>query len=318
MTVLNKFASSLFFNYFSSNSIFDRIIQDHQKIVLDGALGTLLEEKGIELPINTWSSGCILTHPDKIIECHYEYYHAGSDICITASYQCSRIGFPDNYESTLRKSVDLCRIARDKYLKENQLPYQPLIAASIGPFGAILADGSEFSGKYIDTIKEEELKKFFSEKIQILDLENPDLFAFETFPSFKEAKIAISCLIKNSNRPAWITFTCKNENQTCYGDSFEECVKYFDKISQVIGIGINCTSPIYSLELIKKTKRVTSKKVICYPNSGELFVERVWIKNHQVNLEEILEKLIKECDMIGGCCRTSPKTIQFLRSIIKN
>eukprot|EP01080_Neovahlkampfia_damariscottae_P002012 gene2012-1519_t len=299
--------------------------KEQETILLDGGLGTTLEDDyNLTLDPIKWSCGCLETHPKLLSEIHYNYYLKGADICSTSSYQCSEIQFPDNCEEMLKFSVKICQEARDKFWSENEHLHnkrmKPLVAASFGPYGACLGDGSEFTGNYIDEENmEEKLTKNFKFRIECLLKQKPDLFAFETFPSLKEVKILLKVIQENFPKiRGWISFSCKDEKHTNYGELYEECVRYVTKFDQIIAVGVNCTNPKHCVELMKIGKlNIGEKDLVCYPNSGELYdgVERNW-KGTNILTTEYFEHLKKiGVRLLGGCCRTNLKTIENIYEI---
>jgi homocysteine S-methyltransferase len=292
-------------------------------VIIDGALGTLLEEEyNIKLTAMNWSSSCLETHPEALSEIHFNYFSKGSDICLTASYQCSPFQYEKNCDKMLQLSVSLCKEAREKFWKENKDPKRtkPLVAASVGPYGSCLGAGGEYNGKYIDeeNLTENQIENFFQFRIENLEKESPDLYAFETFPSLKEIKIVLKVVEKYYPKiKAWISFTCKDEKHTSYGENFEDCVKYVSKFPQIIAVGVNCTDPNYCLNLMKIGKENTSLDLICYPNSGEIFVpeNNTWKGENHLTDDFYSDLISLGVKYLGGCCRTNYKTIELLSNL---
>ncbi|MCO5602717.1 hypothetical protein L7F22_056854 [Adiantum nelumboides] len=268
---------------------------------------------------------------------HWEYLEAGAQIIITASYQATIPGFCSKglslsqAEELLRRSVQLAFEARDAYWDYiqgtafNDVKLQPaLVAASIGSYGAFLADGSEYSGNYGTGMTLEKLKDFHRRRLQILAEAKPDLIAFETTPNRLETQAYVDLLREESiDMPSWITFNSKDGINVVSGDSFEECVKLAASSPGVVAVGINCTPPRYIHGLILSAKKVTTKPIVIYPNSGETWDgdKKEWVPSTGVSDVDFVSYVRKwkeaGASLIGGCCRTTPKTIRGITEALK-
>src|ERR1700678_3268306 len=252
--------------------------------VLDGAMATELERKGFDLSGPLWSAHVLESSPDAIAEVHRDYLEAGADCLLTASYQVSAEGFQkigydarsaaDAAANALRASVALAEKVRSEYQASS--PRRIWIAASLGPYGAMLHNGAEYHGNYACGF--DELVGFHSRRIGVLAETNADFLAFESIPSAEEAKAIVTALKLRPDVPAWLTFTCRDAAHISHGESLQECAELLDQEPQVIGIGVNCTPPGLIAELIGELAQATSKPIIAYPNSGEQWdaVHRCW------------------------------------------
>ncbi|KAG6438295.1 hypothetical protein SASPL_103232 [Salvia splendens] len=269
---------------------------------------------------------------------HLDYLEAGADIILTASYQATIQGFKnkgysvEQGENMLRKSVELAREARDIYytrcheaqtkdttgdkiLKQRQI----LVAASVGSYGAYLADGSEYSGDYGDAMNLEFLRDFHRRRVKVLAEAGPDLIAFETVPNRLEAQ-AFAMLLEeeNINVPAWLSFNSKDGINVVSGDSITECVAAAESSNKVVAVGINCTPPRFIRDLVLSIKKVTSKPILIYPNSGESYDADIkqWVQHTGVSDKDFVSYVNKWCEagasLVGGCCRTTPHTIRSI------
>ena len=292
----------------------------HFPFVIDGGLSNVLENAGYDLNHELWSARLINEEPQALIDAHLKYLQSGAQCIATGSYQATTEGFEKQGFSTarsielIRKSVDLTREAIKLYLAKNPGAATPIIAASIGPYGAFLADGSEYRGDY--TLSKQALKNFHRERIRILDSCEPDLLAFETIPSFTEA-VAISELLTEFDRPAWISFSCKSPKHISDGTLIRDAVKAIHGNPAIWALGVNCTDPKYISGLIDNIKAITDKHIIVYPNSGEQYdpENKKW---HGKSNAETFSKLTKEwlqhgADIVGGCCRVGPAHIAQIR-----
>ena len=252
-------------------------------LLIDGGLSNELENQGCNLDHKLWSAKMLVSNPEAIIKAHLKYLEAGAQCLITSSYQASIEGFitlgydRNEAETFISQTVKLAEIAIDRFNNYQSNNFNHLIAASIGPYGAFLADGSEYHGNY--GVSDETLKEFHKTRIQLLDLSNADFFACETIPSYQEAKV-LGELLNDTNKSAWISFSCKDEKHLNDGTPIGECTSFFAKHPNVFAIGVNCTAPKYISRLIKAIKAKSGeKKIVIYPNSGEIYIakNKTWI-----------------------------------------
>jgi len=299
-------------------------ILDHQSaLVIDGALATELERRGYDLKHELWSAKILLEQPEAIQQLHYDYFKAGADCVITASYQATVAGFmkrglnKDEAIALIQKSVKLAIAARDEFWKEETNRTgrsKPFVAASVGPYGAFLADGSEYRGNY--GLTEQELMDFHRPRMQALIEAGADMLACETIPCIIEAQAIAKLLKEFPNATAWISFSARDEKHISEGQVFADCVKELEEYPQIVAIGINCTSPRYIPTLIRAAKQATHKPVLVYPNSGEKYDAT----KHDWDGQRIYESFGEEAKewynagarLIGGCCRTTPEDIQVI------
>lgn len=288
-------------------------------VILDGGLATELERHGFDLRDPLWSARLLLEAPPSIERVHRDYLNAGADCLTTASYQATLPALQakglsqGDAAALLQQSVELVR----RVIIESHRP-ETWIAASVGPYGAYLADGSEFRGDY--SLSAEQLYDFHSPKLEILADAQPTLLAAETIPLLREAE-AIARWIDASKVPAWISFSCRDESSTCGGDLIQDCADFVDSVKSVVAIGINCTAPHLITPLIEHIRERTTKPVVIYPNSGQIWdtTTRSWTGAADVDSFVELAKRWKAngAHGIGGCCQTTPKHIQELSNALK-
>jgi homocysteine S-methyltransferase len=304
---------------------FDQFLNDHDLILIDGGLSNVLESYGCDLNHPLWTAKLLSENPEAIIQAHYDYIVAGAQCVATMSYQATVKGFmiqgfsEEASINLIRKSVDLAWAAIERAISEGLINERPLVAASMGPYGAFLADGSEYRGNY--EISRDELADFHMERIQLLQTEKIDLYAFETVPSYPEARV-LSELLNEVEIPSWISFSCKDEAHINDGTSIEDCIYLFKDHPSVFALGVNCTPPTHITGLIQKMKDCqTGKKILVYPNSGEVYdpVTKKWL-----GLSEPLHflKMGRQwidlgAEMIGGCCRIGPEHIRELGRMLE-
>jgi homocysteine S-methyltransferase len=254
---------------------------------------------------------------------HRDYFEAGADVATSASYQASFEGFARRGIGTaraaelLRLTVTLAIEARDEYLRTADPPRaRPLIAASVGPYGAALADGSEYRGGY--AISDEALADFHRPRLSVLANAGADLLACETVPSLREALVLARMLAEYPQTCAWISFSCRDGQHTSEGQPIEECVQALDAFSQIVSVGVNCTSPAHIVPLLRRMRHRTTKPLIVYPNSGETYdaAQRRWRGSADTSAldAQALAWHAEGARLIGGCCRTTPSDIRAIRS----
>ncbi|RID60128.1 hypothetical protein BRARA_F03307 [Brassica rapa] len=298
--------------------------------VVDGGFATQLEIHGAAINDPLWSAVSLIKDPELIKRVHMEYLEAGADIVVTSSYQATIPGFlsrglsMEESESLLQKSVKLAVEARDRFWdkvsKTSGHSYnRALVAASIGSYGAYLADGSEYSGSYGEDVTLDKLKDFHRRRIQVLVEASPDLLAFETIPNKLEAQACVELLEEeNVQIPAWICFTSVDGENAPSGESFEECLETLNKSNNICAVGINCAPPQFMDNLIRKFSKLTKKAIVVYPNSGEVWDGKAkkWLPSQCFGDAEFEMFATKWRDLgaklIGGCCRTTPSTIKAI------
>ena len=294
-------------------------------MVLDGGLSNVLEEMGCNLEHPLWTAQLIQTNPELIIKAHLAYLKAGAT-CITSSgYQASIEGYMRlgqskiNAEQFILKSLELCLKARQLFLESAHNNPVIHVAASMGPYGAFLADGSEYTGAYNSS--DHNLHLFHKSRIDLLQASKADFFAFETIPSLQELRV-LSELLNTSSKPSWISFSCKDAMYLNDGHKISEAATLIANHPAVFAIGVNCTAPKYITEIIGKLKKYApEKKIIVYPNSGEVYhvKSKSWfgVSDPKGFEKMALEWNEKGADIIGGCCRIGPDHISRIRTLFE-
>lgn len=301
------------------------ILDVQSALVIDGALATELERRGYDLKDDLWSAKILLEQPQAIQQVHYDYFKAGADCAITASYQATVAGFmkrglnETEAIALIQKSVQLAIAARDEFWNDesNHLGrIKPFVAASVGPYGAYLADGSEYRGNY--GLTEKELMDFHRPRMRALIEAGADMLACETIPCLVEAQAIANLLKEFPNMSAWLSFSARDEAHISEGQLFADCVQALANYPQIVAIGINCTSPKYIPALIRAGKGKTDKPILVYPNLGESYdaTKNDWDGHAAVEAfgEEAKSWYEAGARMIGGCCRTTPEDISVIAS----
>lgn len=285
-------------------------------LVLDGALATELERAGFAIDDPLWSALALMDAPERIAAVHRSYLEAGADVITTASYQATVPGFQRKgctaaeARRLLRCSVRLAKDARDAY--EEETGRHALVAASVGPYGAYLADGSEYRGRY--SLSRAALAAFHRERLALLWDEGPDLVACETIPCLKEAEALADALAPYPAGCAWVSFSCADGRHTCGGDDIARCAAFLDGVPQIAAAGVNCTAPACVAPLLARMRGQTAKPLAAYPNSGEVFdtARRVWTGRPADFAVLVPAWHAAGARLIGGCCRTAPDTIRAI------
>jgi homocysteine S-methyltransferase len=296
-------------------------LQKQGTLILDGGLATELERHGHDLSDALWSARLLVDDPAAIRRVHLDYYWAGADCCTSATYQATIAGFMERGMSAaaagdlIRLSVRLCIEARDEFwaVEQNRARrLRPIVAASVGPYGAYLADGSEYSGDY--DLDERGLVDFHRERWAILAGSGADILACETLPSFAEARALAELLAESDDAWAWFSFSCRDGQHIHDGTPIAECAAFLAEIERAAAVGINCTPPRFIPDLIRAVAAVTDKPVIVYPNSGETYdpVAKRWLGESVPSEFGTYSREWRKlgAGLIGGCCRTTPAHIR--------
>jgi homocysteine S-methyltransferase len=298
----------------------DRFLQQNGFVLLDGGLATELEARGHDLNHKLWSAKLLRFDPLAIRQVHYDFLVAGADCITTATYQANLAGFaevgipPDQGTALTLKAVELAVEARQLFLNDHPDSARPtpLVAASLGPYGAYLADGSEYRGRY--RISNRELHKFHQSRWQILQDSGADIFAFETIPSLVEAEICLEILQATPAAQAWISFSCKDGQHICDGTPLKKCAELVGGCDQILAVGVNCTAPHLLAELIPAAKAgAPNKAIVVYPNSGESYDGDLKQWSGVADVIDFEQAAVEWFELgatlIGGCCRTTPAQI---------
>ncbi len=318
------------------------MFSDDKAWILDGGLATELENRGHDLSGALWSARLIKDDPAAIVDVHRAYLEAGADIIIAPTYQIGTrepVVWSDKWQDfvpSIRHGLDIAIAARDSFWKTEQKrtdSSKPLVAASIGPYGAILANGAEYTGDYDytklpprtldDSIQDHspqaKLAGFHMLRWLLAMESDVDLLACETLPSFLEVQALLILMRKAAQKPVWFSFSCRDGERISDGTPIRECAKLLDGEPKVAAIGVNCTKPIFVESLIREIRSVSDKPIVVYPNSGEVWngAENCWIEGGDETVAQFVERAVRwreaGATIIGGCCRTGPEHIARLR-----
>jgi homocysteine S-methyltransferase len=283
-------------------------------MVLDGGLSNQLADQGQDLSGELWSARLLATEPDQIVAAHRAYLRAGAQVLISASYQASFGGFSrygvDSRAAAglLGESVALARRAGD-------LEGVPAwVAASVGPYGATLADGSEYRGRYGLTVGE--LERFHRPRLEALADAEPDVLAMETIPDIDEARGMLAAAA-GLGVPVWLSYTVDG-GATRAGQPLPDAFAVAAGNDQVVAVGVNCSDPRDVREAVESAARVTGKPVVVYPNSGEQWdaVARRWYGDGAFSPGLVQSWRAAGARLIGGCCRVGPAEIAAISTAL--
>lgn len=294
-------------------------------MLLDGGLATQLEAQGCDIGNALWSAALLIENPQAIVAASRAFLDAGAECIATASYQASREGFAqrgvpgDEADALMLRSVELATRARDEYVAATAPDFTPLIAASIGPYGAALHDGSEYRGDY--GVSKAALREFHAARLRLFDASGADVLAIETIPSFSEGEV-LAALLSACKTPAWVSFSCRNDRTISDGTPVESAVALFRGHPVVAATGINCTPPQFATALIEKIREaVPDKSIIAYPNSGEIYDAATHSWSGSVTPLDYAQAArawwSAGAGIIGGCCRTGPAHIAAVRAALR-
>ncbi|GAA3018241.1 homocysteine S-methyltransferase [Kitasatospora albolonga] len=279
-------------------------------LVLDGGLSNQLADAGQDLSDELWSARLLADDPAALTAAHRAYVEAGAQVVITSSYQASFEGFarrgvePEEAVRLLGESVALARAAGPEW-----------VAASVGPYGAVLADGSEYRGRYGLTVGQ--LVDFHGPRLEVLAAAGPDVLAVETVPDAVEAE-AVLRVLDGLGVPAWLSFSVDGE-RTRAGQPLAEAAAPAAGVPEVVAVGVNCCSPQDADRAVKVVAEAAGKPVVVYPNSGEGWDAgaRDWRGGSTFVPERVAQWLADGARLVGGCCRVGPAEIAALARVVR-
>lgn len=272
-------------------------------VVLDGGLATLLEARGHDLSSDLWSARLLADDPEAVVAAHGEFFDAGAQVATTASYQASFPGFAalgldaEQAADLMRLSVALARRARDEHRPDGW------VAASVGPYGAYLADGSEYRGDYgLDAAA---LREFHRPRLEVLATAGADVLAVETIPCLAEVE-ALCAELDGTGVTAWLSLSADGDH-TRAGEPLAEAWAMAAEVDEIVATGVNCCAPADVTTALAEA----AGPLVAYPNSGQGWdaVRRAWTGEPAFDAGAVSGWVDAGARLVGGCCRVGPADI---------
>lgn len=287
-------------------------------MLLDGGLATQLETQGCDIGNELWSASLLRSSPEQIVAAHHAYLEVGAECIATATYQASREGFSrigmsdDEADALMLLSVALAKRAR------KEAGSDAAIAASLGPYGALLHDGSEYRGDY--GISSQVLIDFHEPRLRLFDAAGVDVIALETIPAMQEAQV-LAELLRDCRTPSWVSFSCQNENVISDGTPIGDVAALFAGHPTVVAVGVNCTPPQFAPAIVQQLREaLPDKAVMAYPNSGEIYdvSDNSWSGTVTPGDCAVAASdwIAAGAKIVGGCCRMGPEHIGAMTAMI--
>mmetsp|Transcript_40571 Transcript_40571/g.160889 ORF Transcript_40571/g.160889 Transcript_40571/m.160889 type:complete len:316 (-) Transcript_40571:108-1055(-) len=300
-----------------------------RRLCLDGGLSTTLENLGADLSHGSlWSARLLRDNPDLIVRVHQSFLEAGADVIGSATYQCSLEKMMEEFgvekpqaEQYIRLGVRLAKQAVSEYRRKSGR--DAFVAAALGSYGAVLADGSEYRGNY--GVSCAQIERIHTERVRCVLLESPDLVAFETIPDSDEVRTILRLMEANfSDTPFWVSLQCQSESKLADGSNLDTISAYIKELAptSMVALGVNCVHPELVRPVIERIRSGlgsnTQILTMCYPNSGEVW-EEGWkhVEGKTPSPEEWSNIVVRSgADIVGGCCRTTTSHIRLLRELL--
>lgn len=282
-------------------------------LVLDGGMSNQLVAQGHDLSDALWSARLLADAPEAVVEAHRAYFAAGAEVAITASYQASFDGFARHglgRSESARLMARSVELAREAARSEPGGRRRRWVAASVGPYGAVLADGSEYRGRYGLSVAE--LVAFHRPRLEVLATAGPDVLALETVPDTDEAQAMLE-VVQGLGVPAWLSYSIAGD-RTRAGQPLAEAFALARDVEEVVAVGVNCCAPRDADAAVALAAEVTGKPVVVYPNSGEQWdpEARGWRGEPTFRSARVCGWLADGARLVGGCCRVGPDGIAAL------
>lgn len=285
-------------------------------MLLDGGLSTTLELLGHDISGDLWSAQLLVDAPEAIVDAHRAFFAAGAEVATTASYQATFDGFGahgidvDTTASLMRRSVALARRAADEVTDR-----PTWVAASVGPYGAMLADGSEYHGRYGLTV--DELRAFHRPRLEVLGTAGADVVAFETLPCAAEVE-AVLAEVDGTGIDCWVSVSVTGD-RTRAGEPLTDVLDMVRDVREVVAAGVNCSTPRDATEAVHVAHDATARPVVVYPNSGEGWdaARRSWVST-EVAPHFPVDRWVRDgARLVGGCCRVTPDDIAAMAAQLR-
>jgi homocysteine S-methyltransferase len=287
-------------------------------VVLDGGLSTELEAHGHDVSSALWSARLLRDDPAAIVEAHAAFAAAGAQVATTASYQATFEGF--TAAGIDRREAE--RLMELSVILAREVQGDGWVAGSVGPYGAMLADGSEYTGAYADELGIAALRAFHRPRMEILAGAGADVLACETVPAAAEAGALVAEAV-SVGMPIWLSLTTVLDDEgiprTRRGESAADVYALVAGVPEVIAVGVNCTSPAAIGPTIAAAS-AAGKPIVVYPNSGESWdaTDRRWTGSPGISPDDVPAWVAAGARLVGGCCRVGPADIETLAVTLRN
>jgi len=291
---------------------------------MDGGLATHLETRGHDLSGALWSAVLLREDPGAVRSAHEDYLRAGAQVLLTASYQASVPGFA---RLGLDRAQALALIARSVDVARQAVQHtgrQAWVAGSVGPYGAVLAGGQEYTGEYLDPgfagghpMTVPSLRAFHRERMAALADAGADVLALETVPALAEAE-ALLLAAADVGLPVWLSLTTVVDEdgvvRTRRGEPAAEAFAMARDVAEVLAVGVNCCDPLGVSAAVTVAASASGLPVVVYPNSGETWdgAARRWTGSPDLDLAAVQGWVDAGARLVGGCCRVGPEQVADL------
>jgi homocysteine S-methyltransferase len=284
-----------------------------QPMVLDGGLSTALEEQGADLGGALWTARLVVEEPARLAAAHRAYFRAGARVATTASYQASIEGLvAAGYDAAAARQMITRSVTIAQEVRDELADTRPglLVAASVGPYGAFLADGSEYRGRY--GVSPTRLRDFHGPRLELLAAAGPDLLAVETIPDSEEAEVLVS-LLNEMDLPSWFSYSVRGAT-TNAGQPLTEAYAVLTGCRSIIAAGVNCSDQGDVLGAVREAVAVTGRPAVAYPNRGGSWNSdtKQWLYGDPLDLDLVAAWIAAGARLIGGCCGTGPADVADL------
>ncbi len=275
----------------------------HTPVLLDGGLATQLEDQGADLRTRLWSAQVLVDDPAAVVAAHTAFFAAGAQVATTASYQAP--------VELVRLSVRLAQQARNRFAGDG---HRRWVAGSVGPYGASLADGSEYRGDYGLTVAQ--LRAWHRPRIAALVQAEVDVLALETIPTLVEVE-ALLLEVAGTGLPCWLSVTATGE-RTRAGEPAYAAFALARDVPEVIAVGVNCLDPNHVPGLLALAAEASGKPGVAYPNRGEGWdaETKTWTGPGAFDPAAVSGWVAAGARLVGGCCRVTPADIAAMRTAL--
>ena len=288
-------------------------------VVLDGGLSNALEDAGADLSSSLWTARLLLDEPQRVASVHEAYFRAGAEVATTASYQASVPSLVEaglsraEAEALLTASVTVAAEVRDRVAADTGR--ELWVAASVGPYGAVLADGSEYTGRY--GLTPARLRDFHAPRLELLAAAGPDLLAVETVPDLDEAAVLVD-LLDEIGLPAWLSYSVEGE-LTRAGQPLPEAYAVVAGRRSLAAAGVNCSAPADVLGAVRAATAATGLPAVVYPNRGEEWdgERKAWSGGGAFDPALVPTWVDAGARLVGGCCRVGPQDVTAVAEALR-